>query len=146
MAVETRSRGDRGLSAGSGAEGAFEVVVLYTTVPGTLESLRRAADLAEGLAARIRLLVLTVVPYPLTMESPAVPLPFARRRFITLANEARVDTLVDIRLGRDEERMLEAALKPGSLVVLERRKWWPARERRLARRLQRLGHNVVYSN
>jgi|HubBroStandDraft_5_1064220.scaffolds.fasta_scaffold328249_2 hypothetical protein len=147
MAVEACVRSVRGSSADGIAEGSLEVVVVHTSIPGTLSSLRRAAELADGLAASIRLLVLTTVPYPLVLESPQVPVAFTRRRFTTVACEARVDTVVDIRLGRDRMSMLEAALKPRSLVVLERqRSWWPNRSHKLAKRLERLGHQVVYSN
>jgi hypothetical protein len=147
MAVQACVQGSHGSTAGPIAEGSLEVVVLHTTIEGTLGSLKRAAELASGLSASIRLLVLTVVPYPLPLESPQVPLAFARRRFTTLASDARVDTLVDIRLGREKASMMEAALKPRSVVVLERRRsWWPHPTRRLAKRLERLGHQVVFSN
>jgi hypothetical protein len=126
-------------------DGSLEVVVLHTTTKATLRSLRTAAELAAGLAARIRLLVLEVVPYPLDIDVPRVSLDFTKRRFRTVASDARVDTLVDIRLGRDRRGMLESALKPGSVVVLERNAWWTA-ERRLAKRLERLGHQVVLTN
>jgi hypothetical protein len=147
MAVNAFVRSVRGTSVDGNAEGSLEVVVLHTTIPGTLSSLRRAAELADGLAASIRLLVLTVVPYPLALECPQVPVDFTRRRFTTVACEARVETVVDIRLGRDQMSMIESALKPRSVVVLERRRsWWPNRVRKLAKRLERLGHQVVYSN
>ena len=123
------------------------MVVIHTTIPGTLSSLRRAAELADGLAASIRLLVLTVVPYPLALEAPQVPVAFTGRRFRTIACDARVDTVVDIRLGRDQMSMIQAALKPRSVIVLERRRsWWPHPSRKLAKRLERLGHQVVFSN
>src|SRR5215469_1130053 len=86
-------------SSGSNAresENRLEVVVVHTTVRGTLASLRTAAALAEGLAAHIRLLVLEIVPYPLPVESPRVPLNFTQRRFSTLADTTRIDTRVEI--------------------------------------------------
>lgn len=147
MVVQACVRDARGSSLGRIAEGSLEVVVLHTTIEGTLASLKRAAELAAGLAASIRLLVLTVVPYPLDIESPQVPVAFTRRRFTTIACEARVDTLVDIRLGRERMSMLETALKPRSVVVLDRqRRWWLNPSRKLAKQLERLGHQVVYSN
>ncbi len=147
MAVQACVHGARGSVSDLNAEGSLEVVVLHTTIDGTLASLKRAAELAAGLAANIRLLVLTVVPYPLPIESPQVSVAFNRRRFTTIASEARVDTVVDIRLGREPMSMLEIALKPRSVVVLERRRsWWPLGPRRLGKRLERLGHQVVYSN
>jgi hypothetical protein len=144
-ALETALSGGRTAPALDRQSGSLEVVVLHTNTKTTLRSLRTAAELAAGLAARIRLLVLQVVPYPLEIESPGVPLEFTRRRFRTVASNARVDTLIDIRLGRDRRGMLESALNPGSVVVLERGAWWTS-EHRLAKRLARLGHQVVLIN
>ncbi len=147
MEVGACVRAIRGTCIEQDAEGSLEVVVLHTTIPGTLSSLKRAAELAGGLAASIRLLVLTIVPYPLAIEYPQVPVAFTRRRFTTVVCEARVDTVVDIRVGRDRMSMIQAALKPRSVIVLERgRSWWPDPARKLAKQLERLGHQVVYSN
>jgi hypothetical protein len=122
----------------------LEVVVLHTTTSATLQALRTAARLAEGLAARIRLLVLEVVPYPLSVSEPPVSSEFAHRHFRTVALETKIETDVDIRLGRDRAQMLESALKPHSLVVMAARTgWWPNAEKRLAKRLERTGHHVV---
>lgn len=124
----------------------IEVTVLHTTTRGTLQALRAAASLADGLSGRIRLVVPYVVPYPLPLDGPDVPLGFTRRRFRTVAAGVNVDTHVDIQLGRDKAEILESALNPHSLVVLGgRRGWWPNAETRLAKRLQRLGHEVVFT-
>lgn len=145
VSIETLNSRSSGSNARESAS-PLEVVVLHTTMRGTLTSLRTAAALAAGLAAHIRLLVLEVVPYPLPVESPRVPLSFTHRRFSTVAKTTRIDTRVDILVGRDETRMLDSALKPRSLVVLDGRgKWWPTRTGRLARRLERLGHHVVFA-
>jgi hypothetical protein len=122
----------------------LEVIVLHTTIRETLQALRTGAQLANGLAAHIRLLVLEVVPYPLPLTAPPISAEFSRRHFRTVASQASIDTSVDIRVGRDRAQMLEFALNPHSLIVLgERRGWWPTAERRLAKRLERLGHQVV---
>jgi hypothetical protein len=128
----------------------LEVIVLHTTTKATLQALRTAARLAEGLAARIRLLVLEIVPYPLPLNAPQVPVEFTQRRFRTVALETSgasrtsIETDVDIRLGRDKAQMLESALKPHSLVVMAAKTgWWPNAEKRLAKRLERTGHQVV---
>jgi hypothetical protein len=122
----------------------MEVVVLHTTVEETLQALKTAAHLADGLSARIRLLVLEVVPYPLPLDRPTVPLPFTRRRFRTLAANSSIETNIDIHLVRDPDKIIESLLEPHSVVVMGApRTWWPTAHRRVAKRLQRMGHQVV---
>src|SRR5579863_5143267 len=82
-------------------DSSLEIVVLHTTVKGTLRALQAAARLAKGLGAQIRLLVLQVVPYPLPVDEPPIPLEFTRNRFRTVASDVPVETRVDIRIGRD---------------------------------------------
>jgi hypothetical protein len=121
----------------------MEVVVLHTTVAETLQALKAAAHLAQDLSARIRLLVLEVVPYPLPLDQPTVPLPFTSRRFRTLAENASIDTRVDIHLVRDREKTMDSVLEPNSVVVMGgRRPWWP---NQLAKRLERAGHQIVWA-
>jgi hypothetical protein len=124
---------------------ALEVVVVDTGIRETLEGLRIAAELAAGLAARIRILIAEVVPYPLPLDASPVANGRYLRRLRTVAEGCRVDTLLDVRLCRDATEAIEAALPVRSLVVITgRRLWWPTREKRLARRLTRLGHQVFY--
>ncbi len=126
----------------------MEIVVLHTTVAETLAALKTAARLAGGLSARIRLLVLEVVPYPLPLDRPNVPLPFTHRRFRTLSSslETSIETNIDIHLVRDPDKAIESVLEPNSVVVMgTRRSWWPSAHRRVAKRLARLGHQVVWS-
>lgn len=142
LSIGRPSTGPRDGSAGP----SLEVIVVHTDTAATLQALRAAASLAKGLAARIRLLVLQVVPYPLSLDAPDVPAEFKRRCFRTIAADARIETYIDIRFGRDKAQMLESALKPRSVVVLGgQRHWWPAQASRLARRLERQGHQVMFS-
>jgi hypothetical protein len=128
------------------AQATMEVVVLHTTIEETLAALKAAAQLADGLSARIRLLVLEVVPYPLPLDRPNVPLPFTRRRFRTLAQGSAVETNVDIHLVRDPDKAIGSVLEPHSVVVMgARRRWWPCAHGRVARRLERMGHSVVFA-
>ena len=125
----------------------LEVIVLHTTTEGTLQALKTAAGLAQGLAARIRLLVPQVVPYPRPLTSPPISRDFTARRFRTLVSGAAIETHIDVRLCRDQWEMLESALRPKSLVVLgARRRWWPTAESRLVERLRHLGHQVIFSS
>ena len=123
----------------------LEVVVVYTGVKQTLAALRAGACLARGLAARIRLVVPQLVPFPAQLDEPLVRTDFVERKFRTLAEQAAIETNVDIRLCRDWETGVLQGLKPGSRVVLgARMRWWPgAREGRLVRALQKRGHQVL---
>jgi hypothetical protein len=125
----------------------LEVVVLHTNTSDTLHALKTAAQLAQDLSARIRLLVLEVVPYPLPLHQPDVSLPYTQRRFRTLAENAVIETIVDIHLVRDPQKALDSILEPQSVVVMgSRRGWWPTAHRRMAKRLERAGHQVVYAS
>jgi hypothetical protein len=132
---------------GSDSACSLEVVVLHTDTKGTLEALKAAASLAGGLNERIRLLVPQIVPYPLPVDTPDVPVGITRRRFQAVVAGARIETVVDIRYGREKGQILESALRPHSVVVLGgRRGWWPSQENRLAHRLERMGHHVVFAD
>ena len=57
-----------------------------------------------------------------------------------------IETRVAIRLCRDRAEMLEQTLQPGSVIVMAgRSRWWPTQEQRLASRLSRLGHKVIFA-
>jgi hypothetical protein len=122
----------------------FEVVVMFTDVPGTLKALKTAADLAHNLNGRIRILAPEVVPYPLPLESPQVSTEFNERRFQTIAHHSRIETRVEVCLCRDRGDALCQALEPEALVVMGvHRSWWPTSERALAGKLRRKGHHVI---
>ncbi len=129
----------------------LEIVVLFTDVPSTLAALRTAAQLASGLTARIRLLALECVPFPLPLDEPPVSTRFLRRTLRTLiggctgeAAAGALDTIVDIQLCRDAWETLRGRLAARSVVVIgKRRRWWPRKEDQLARALRKAGHHVV---
>ncbi|HEY1205905.1 MAG: hypothetical protein ABSH46_02065 [Bryobacteraceae bacterium] len=123
----------------------LEVVVIYTGVKQTLAALKAAANLAQGLAARIRLIVPQPVAFPAELDQPPVQKDFAERKFRTLAEQSAIETNVEIRLCRDWETGALDGLKPGSIVILgARMRWWPGtRERRLARALRKSGHQAL---
>lgn len=123
----------------------LNIAVVFTSVEATLAALKEAGTLASSLGARITLLVPQVVPYPLPLESPPVFLDFNENRFRVIASESPVETSVHIYLCRDQFETLASVLSPGSIVVLGgQKRWWPTREKSLARRLRRVGHEVVF--
>jgi hypothetical protein len=123
----------------------LNVAVVFTSVESTLAALKEAGNLANSLGARITLMVPQVVPYPLPLESPAVPVPFNENRFRVMAAKSPVETSVHIYLCRDRLQTLTSVLKPGSVVVVGgRKRWWPTEETRLARQLRRAGYEVLF--
>ena len=124
----------------------LNISVVFTSVEATLAALTEAGALASSLAARITLLVLQVVPYPLPLDSPPVLVEFNEKRFRVIASESPVETSVHIYLCRDEIQTVTSVLSPGSIVVLggPKRWWWPTRDEALARGLRRAGHEVIF--
>ena len=124
----------------------LNISVLFTSAESTVAAIKHAGALAASLGARITLLVAQVVPYPLPLESPPVLVEFNETRFRAIACQCSVETTVRIYLCRDAFQTLAAALRPGSIVVVGgRRRWWPTAEKRLARRLHRYGHEVIWT-
>ncbi len=122
----------------------LNVSVVFTSADATIRALKHAEELADRLNARISLLVPQVVPYGFPLASPPVLLDFSERRFAEIAKESLVETTVQIYLCRDREEMLPTVLAPGSLVVIGgRKRWFRNPEKHLARKLRRVGHEVI---
>jgi hypothetical protein len=122
----------------------LEISVVFTSVDATLEALKEAGNLAGSLGGRITLIVPQIVPYPLPLSSPPVLVDFNERRLRVIASHCRVETRVSIYLCRDPLETLQSVLKPHSLVVIgSHKRWWPSAEKRLAKKLRHLGHQVV---
>jgi hypothetical protein len=122
----------------------LDISVVFTAVDATLAALKEAGNLAGSLGARITLIVPQIVPYPLPLTSPPVLVDFNERRLRVIASNCRVETRVSIYLCRNSLETLQSVLKPHSLVVVgSRKRWWPTADKRLARKLRRLGHRVI---
>ena len=149
MAFERRLMPQTGLPVEPTPEQAkhsLEITVVFTSARATTAALNQAGALASKLSARITLVVPQVVPYPLPLESPPVLLDFSERRFGEIAKASPVETTVRVYLCRDCFETLGTTLQPHSLVVIGGvRKWWPTREKTLARKLRRLGHEVIFT-
>jgi hypothetical protein len=134
------------LETGQVTTSRLEVVVLHTGPKETVGALKMAADLACGLAP-VRLLAVQQVPYPLGLDAPPVSVHFLEKSLTNMTSEADVNPRIDIRLGRDAQAVIESQLGPHCIVVIGgRRRPWPTSATRLARRLERLGHEVVFAN
>jgi hypothetical protein len=128
------------------SESRLNLDVVFTSVEPTLAALKTAGALASRLNARITLVVPQIVPYPLLLKTPPVLIEFNERRFRIIASQCPVAVTVRIYLCRDTAETLAGVLKPDSVVVLGgRRRWWPTAEKRLARKLRRMGHEVIFT-
>ena len=124
----------------------LNIVVIFTSSSATIAALMRAGSLAKSLNADITLIVPQVVPFPLPLTSPPVLLDFQESRFREIAEGIPVEIGVHLYLCRDKLETLKEVLQPRSLVVVGGRKSvWPTREERLARKLRRAGHDVIFT-
>jgi len=131
---------------GEPQESRLNIVVIFTSSSATIAALMRAGSLAKSLNADIKLVVPQVVPFPLPLTSPPVLLDFQESRFREIAEGSPVEIRVHLYLCRDKLETLKEVLQPRSLVVVGgRKRVWPTREERLARRLRRAGHDVIFT-
>lgn len=123
----------------------LRINVVFTDMAATQVALKRAVELAIDLGAATQIIVPHVVPYPLPLESPAVPVEFTRRQLRILAGSVGADPYVHVCLCRDVMDLLSRLIPTGSIVVVGARKHWFFRNRaeKLARSLQRKGYDVI---
>ncbi len=129
----------------------LNVSVVFTSVDATLAALKEAGRLlgeqANSLGGHITLIVPQIVPYPLPLTKPSMPVDFNERRLRVIAikgRKGRVETRICIYLCRDPLETLMSVLKPHSLVVVGScKRWWPTKEKRLAAKLRKAGHEVI---
>jgi hypothetical protein len=122
----------------------LSVTVLFTDVPHTLAALRHAGALSCSLHAWLRIVVPVVVPDPLDLTSSPSASKVVCRRLTTVVQGFGIPTLVNVVYCRDREEPVKKSLDKHSIVVIcWRKKWIFDPMRGLARRLTKLGHQVV---
>jgi hypothetical protein len=127
-------------------ESGLNISVVFTSVETTLAALKQAASLAKRFGAHITLVVPQVVPMPLPLDRPPVLVDWNEKHFRTIASDSPVQTAVQIYLCRDRWETLSSVLEPQSLVVIGGKKhWWPTAESRLANKLRKAGHEVIFT-
>jgi hypothetical protein len=126
-------------------EALLPVYVIYTSMNGTLKALEKAGQLAQHLNSGIEMLAVQTVAYALPLDMPFVSSDFLARRLEAMtarfSNPIRISTY----LCRDPVVALKRILKRNCQVVMAIRKkrWWPNRDERLARKLRRAGFDVA---
>jgi hypothetical protein len=120
----------------------LELVIPVTTPELTRAGLKAAEWLAADISARIRLIRIQVVPFPLELTTPPVPLEFVQKQMEAYSSTLPLNR--EVRVARDYEPALFGALRAGSIVVVAARKRpWRTRNERLAARLRRAGFTTI---
>ena len=123
----------------------LQVVVPHRTPELTKAALKYAAALAGGLSVRLRLIDVHVVPYGVPLHKPTVDPKHLERRLRALAQESTLPVSAELVYARDWEKGLRHVLSPASVILIAiRRAWWRTSEKRLAARLRKLGHQVIW--
>ena len=123
----------------------LDVVIPYKTPELTEAALAYAATLGEGLEMRLRLIDVHVVPYALPLENPSVSREFLENNLRTAARKSAAPIFPELIFARDWESGFRRALRPRSLVLLPIRKaWWRSHDKRMAERLRKHGHQVIW--
>lgn len=120
--------------------------VFATSDDGTRAALATAIPLARGSNARLIVDIPRVLPYALTTGDLAAPIAFVAKRYGRLLRELDGDAQIRICLCRTPGDVAGRLLAIDDAVVIGGPSgWWlPSREERLARRLRRRGHHVVF--
>jgi hypothetical protein len=124
---------------------ALQIVIPFRTPALTRSALKYAANFANDLNVRIRLLDVHVVPYGVPLDKPTVSPSHLVRRLRELAHVSKLPVSGEIVYARDWEQGFRRSLAPASLVLMPmKRSWWRSSEKRLASRLRKLGHQIVW--
>jgi hypothetical protein len=124
----------------------MELLVVATTEEGTRAALESAQSFAAGLDGHITLLVPQAVPYPEPLECPPESLAFAIEHFRKLAMALDIGLSIHVCICRPGDAVLAPAIPTGVIVVIggPRGGLRPSREQKLADRLTRAGHPVLF--
>ena len=123
----------------------LQVAIPFKDARLTRSALKYAARLAQDLNVVIRLIDVHVVPYGVPLDKPTVHPKHLARRIRNLAKESTLPVYAEIVYSRDWEQGFRRVLSPGSIVLLPlNRSWWPTAEKRLAARLRKLGHQIIW--
>ena len=144
--MQTRGefRIDPGCLETDGVGGELEVVVPYTEPSVTAAILKRLPILTAGVNARVSLLAVHTLPYPLPFVCPTVVHAHLVEQLVELASQCPLPVNPQVVLARGREEGFHYALKPSSTVLVGTRKnFWRTAEERLARSLARDGHKVA---
>lgn len=144
MATRDEVHVDPGCLTGGAGSTELEIVVPYTGPESTAAALARAEVLAAGFHARVQLIAVHTLPYPVPFICPILVHAHLVQQLLDLANGCALDVQPQVILARDRMEGFKYTLKPNSTVlVASPRHFWRTQEEKLARSLARAGHNVA---
>ncbi len=119
------------------------VHVVATGEHETAAALKQAASFADFAGLTVCLNVFHVVPYPLPLDQPNIPLEALRDRYTAVLSQLDVHACVHIYLCRSYPDAVRQCFNGPSVIYVGCPKSvWPNKEKRLARLLEKSGHNV----
>ena len=134
----------RGFAESKAHAGELRVFVPHTSRQLTKACLSAVSTLTRNLGARVTLLAVQIVPFPLPLDRPDVSPQFVEQELAALAREIDAPVNVQVMLARDLEIGMRQGLTASSLVIVAAKKRrWPNAEVRLAQSLARAGHSVA---
>ena len=121
------------------------IVIPHRAPHLTKAALKYAAGLSTDLNVRIRLIDVHVIPWGVPLDEPTVDPRHLTRRIRGLAQESILPVTAEVVYARDWEQGFRRSLGPGSVVLMAiQRSWWRTSDKRLATRLRKLGHQVIW--
>jgi len=124
--------------------GPLELAVLYTNPALTAATLEAALQLARGCAAGVTIVAVHVLPYPAPLAVQEGIREHLEAELSGIARTCPVAIRLKLVFARNRAEVYRQLLERGALVVMgTRRRWWPTREERLARRLAAGGRSVA---
>jgi len=121
-----------------------ELVIPHRTPEFTKSALKYAEALGvEDL--QVRFIDIHVVPYGASLDRPTIQRKHLERRLKRLARETNLPASAEVIYARNWEQGLRRVLRSVSTVLLPiHRSSWRTSEKRLAARLRKTGHTVIW--
>jgi hypothetical protein len=122
----------------------FPVYIIFTSLHPTLGALKKTGQLAALLKSGIKILVAQAVPYLLPLDEFVVRQDFVGKLLEKMAANVPEKTSISAYFCRDRLQALQRVLGRGNPVVMViKKRGWPTRDERLARRLRHAGYDVI---
>jgi hypothetical protein len=120
------------------------VYVISTSINRTLIALEEASQLAKPLKSGIEILTVKTVSFAVPLNDPSVPFQFLVRRLKEMSARFPVRIKISAYLCRNQLEALKRVLNRNCPIVMGvRKRWWPTRDERVARKLRGAGYNVI---